>query len=469
MAKDYFQDIVPPSSDHARRTVRTEHEEKKVPAQSAVTEEERDEEFDQGVITEPAERSIRNIQVTPRAPRRTFPDRDAREVPPVGMGMPRRQKKVRWWIWGTAAASVGVLGLLLFVALRPTTVKVTPRSQSVSFDTTSQFAAYPITSGATDSLTYSVQESDLTDSEVVPSQGTVDAQEKSSGNITIYNDYQTIPLRLIATTRFETPEGLVFRVPADVVVPAKVGSTPGQVVVTVQADQAGANYNVAATKFTLPGLKSNSTMYAKVYAQSTESMSGGFVGQKPGVAAGARDAAIASMRTRLETKARAAAASTKDFLVFTELIQITYRELADTPEANGNIRLSQGAHVSVPMFPQTAFAIAVSQAFNIDAAGSTLTLVPNPGLSAQNLATTTMIGSDPIQFTLAGSGVMVWSVDAGALQRALAGKEKTAFNAIVAGIPSIQEAAARVQPFWKKTFPTTASEIKVDILKPLAK
>ncbi|MDB5238482.1 MAG: hypothetical protein JWM46_752 [Candidatus Kaiserbacteria bacterium] len=468
MAKDYFQDIVPPSNDHIRRAPRPVVPETPEPVISSVSDEDRDEEFDQGAISEPSERSIRNIQVTPRAPRRIFPDRDTREVPPVGMGMPRRPRKTRWWIWGTAVACVVALGLLLFVAMRPTTVKVTPRSQALTFDSSSQFTAYPAISGATDSLTYSTQESDLTDSQTVASQGTVHAEDKASGNITIYNAYQTTPLKLIATTRFETADGHVFRVPVDVVVPSMVGTTPGQVTVTVQADKAGADYNVGASKFTLPGLKSNTTMYAKVYAQSTESMVGGFVGDKPGVADGARQAAISSIRTRLEAKANAAAASTNDLLIFPDLMQITYRDLPDTSESDGSIRINESAHVSVPAFTQTDFAAAVAQASSIDTSGATLTLVPSSDFGAQNIATSTAIGTDPLQFSLTGKAVMVWNVDAGALQRSLAGKSDASFQTIVAGIPSIQQASARVEPFWKGTFPDTASAIKVEISKPLA-
>jgi hypothetical protein len=472
MAKDYFQDIVPPANDQGSRPTRTEKASAAmptpIPVKTSVSSEERDEEFDQGSISEPAERSIRNIQVAPRAARRSFPDRDMREVPPVGMGMPRRPRATRWWLWGTAGVCVVALGLLLFVSLRPTLVTVKPRSQALMFDQSSQFTAYP-TSSATDSLHYSVMESDITDSEVVPSQGTVHAEDKASGNITIYNDYQATPMRLVATTRFTTADGHVFRVPADVVVPAKVGSTPGQVTVTVQADKAGADYNVPASKFTVPGLKSSAAAYAHVYAQSTAAMSGGFVGDKPGVAAGALQTALANVRSRLETKAHDAASSTKELLIFPELMQITYQDLPQTNEDGGGVRISESAHIAIPTFSQSEFAGTVAQASSIDTTGGAVTLLSGTGFGAQNIATSTMIGTDPLQFSLTGQALVVWNIDAGALQRALAGKEQSAFQTIVGSIPSIASATARVEPFWKGTFPTSASSIKVEIIQPLAK
>ena len=474
MAKDYFQDIVPPNNDQGTRPARPEQAIPVTPAPapaamrtSSVSSEERDEEFDQGSISEPAERSIRNIPVAPRAPRRTFPDRDTREMPPVGMGMPRRPLTTRWWLWGVAAVSVVALGLLLFVALRPTVITVKPRSQTLVFDQSSQFTAYPASS-ATDSLTYSLQQSDITDSELVPSSGTVHAEDKASGNITIYNDYQATPLKLIATTRFQTADGHIFRVPADVVVPAKVGSKPGQVTVTVQADKAGADYNVTASKFTVPGLKSSAAAYAHVYAQSTDPMTGGFVGDKPGVAAGALQTALANVRARLEVKAHKAASSTPELLIFPQLMQITYQDQPQTSEAGG-VRINESAHVAIPAFSQSDFAAAIAQASSIDTSGATVTLAPGTGFGAQPLATSTALGSDPLQFSLSGSALIVWNVDAGVLQRALAGKEQGAFQTIIGGIPSVASATARVEPFWKGTFPASANSIKVVIVPPQAK
>ena len=90
---------------------------------------------------------------------------------------------------------------------------------------------------------------------------------KASGSITVYNNYSTASVKLIKNTRFQTPAGLIFRVPADVVIPGKQGSTPGQVTVTVFADQVGQQYNIGPTpRLTVPGLQSNAAMYAQIYA-----------------------------------------------------------------------------------------------------------------------------------------------------------------------------------------------------------
>ena len=47
------------------------------------------------------------------------------------------------------------------------------------------------------------------------------AKLKSSGKIIVYNNFSSEPQRLIIRTRFESPEGLVYRIPESIVVPGK--------------------------------------------------------------------------------------------------------------------------------------------------------------------------------------------------------------------------------------------------------
>jgi hypothetical protein len=73
---------------------------------------------------------------------------------------------------------------------------------------------------------------------------------------------------------------------------------------------------------------------------------------------------------------------------------------------------------------------------------------------------------DPLKFTLTGKALLVWEVDAAALASALAGRDSDAFQTIVDGFPGVQEAHARIEPLWKKTFPAEASDIKISVVKP---
>lgn len=452
MAKDYFQDIVPPeggSSDYQQP--QEAHEEMGATAIPINTSPQQD----------ASTRSIRNIAAPARQRSRTLPDQNA-PMPPVTR--PRRSAS-RILLWSIAAICILLLAALVLVAFRPTRVTVTPRTHSLNY-ASEQFIAYPASAEGESAFAYTVQTIELEDSEVVPSEGTVYAEEKASGNITVYNNYQTTPLRLVKNTRFASASGLIYRTPSEIVIPAKSGSTPGSVQITVVADQPGDEYNIPAGKFTVPGLQSTPAMYAQVYAQSSEPFVGGFKGERPGVEPGALETAIAAVRARLETKARDAAGRAEDgHESFPQLAQIEYTSLPNTSEAGDSVRVRQKATVLVPVFNSSVFASAVSDAAVTSGDTSSIDFVPAAGFSVAQVGTSTVLGSTSLGFSLSGPASLVWQVDANELRAALAGKDKSAFEAIVGAFPAIQEASARIEPFWKSTFPTDPAEIKVDVVE----
>lgn len=105
--------------------------------------------------------------------------------------------------------------------------------------------------------------------------------QKAHGVITIYNDYSSQPQPLVATTRFLSSGGKLFRLVNAVTVPGATQSggqlQPGNIEAEVEADQSGTDYNIGPDTFNLPGLK-GSPKYSKIYAKSSGSMDGGGAG-----------------------------------------------------------------------------------------------------------------------------------------------------------------------------------------------
>ncbi len=112
--------------------------------------------------------------------------------------------------------------------------------------------------------------------------GIKDVSVKSSGKIKIYNAYSSSAQTLIVNTRFLSPDGKIFRITKAVTVPgAKIQNgaiIPSFIEVTVVADQAGEQYNISPTKFSIPGFK-GTDKYEKFYGQSETAMSGGYIGE----------------------------------------------------------------------------------------------------------------------------------------------------------------------------------------------
>ncbi len=453
--KDFIQDITPPD------------DERRVPVGSD-SEPDASDEGEQG----PPERSIRNISVTSRA------RPSSRPVPQVHNPRGLAPEAVRtrgssrggMWLWALAVLMVVlVVGLGAYALLGSTTIDVVPRTQPVVFDPAMQFTATPAGNAATGTLAYTTRTTTIEDSTTVQGTGVEHVEERASGTITVYNAYSSEPVKLIKNTRFETPDGHIYRTPSSVVIPGKSGSTPGSVEVTVFADQSGEEYNVGpVSRLTVPGLKDSSPdMYESVYAAAPAAFTGGFSGERPAVSETVLDNARSQLRSRLETKARdTVAAGSEEEFVFPELMKITYQSLPSTTESGGSLRVNESATIQVPVFDRAAFTDAVARYVSADASESDMTLIPEEDLRAVPTgALVAEIGSAPIVFSLSGKATLVWNVDRDAVAAALAGREQDAFMTIIGEFSGIETAHASIAPFWSSTFPE-ASDITVSIADP---
>lgn len=87
------------------------------------------------------------------------------------------------------------------------------------------------------------------------------------GTITIHNDAPVSQL-LVATTRFLTPDGKLYRLEDRTVVPGR-----GTVDAEIYADQEGPEFNIEPTTFTVPGL--SEARQKLVYGKTSSNITGG--------------------------------------------------------------------------------------------------------------------------------------------------------------------------------------------------
>ena len=370
-------------------------------------------------------------------------------------------------MWILAGVCVFVLLIALAVGLRKTTVTVIPRSHAVVFDASTTFNAYPEAIASSSTLVYTLQSFDLEDSALLTTSGTQHAEHKASGTITVINEYSAAPVRLVKATRFETPDGLIFRTPADIVVPGMRGTSAGTVDVTVIADVAGTKFNIGpVVKFTLPGLKGGA-MFSKVSAKSNGAMAGGFVGDEPAAAPGEVEAAKSGVRDRLVAAIAERVAAITPGSAFVGLAVVSYQDEPNTAEGTNGVRIHEKAHVDVPVFNTDVLSHEIARVVSADTEGASIGIVHGNGYGAMSASTSTL-GNEMLTFSLTGSATLVWNVDENALAQALAGKNQGAFQTIVNGFTGIQEARARIEPFWKTSFPTDPTAIRISIEKPIA-
>lgn len=372
-------------------------------------------------------------------------------------------------MWGGAGVLILALLFIAFAMFQKTSVVVTPRTHPISADNIS-LTAYPASTPANaGELTYIIASQTFDATKSVPANGTMQAQDYASGQITVYNE-SAGQMRLIKNTRFETPAALIFRIHDSVNVPAAKAGVPGSATVTAYADQPGDQYNIAPTeRFTVPGL-SGGPNFKKVYAKSTAAFIGGFVGMKPSVAVSDLDAARTALRTALEQQARASAntLTATGTAVFPDLLSISYESLPVEAGQNGTATVHEKATVTLPVFPTALFAKKLAVAVSADSGDAPMHLMDAGGLTVHRAESSGTAANAPITITVTGKAALVWDVDAAALAKALAGtsKAKSSFDSMISGFPGVDKADAFIRPFWRGTFPSDPSQISIVVTQP---
>lgn len=382
---------------------------------------------------------------------------------------PERPRKQRrgfigsrfFWILLSVVVICAAVGLLMSTLFAGATVTVSPRTATVTTPATMQ-AQLNAPAG---SLPYQVINSTRTASTSVPASGTKQVSIAASGPMTIYNT-TTVGQDLVANTRFQTTDGKIYRVHADVSVPAAKGTAPGTVTVTVYADAPGADYNrTSETQFTIPGFK-GTTKFDKFYAKAP-ALSGGLVGTQPAVAD--KDLATAqqalkqglsdAMNQMLQNEVP------KEFMVVPGTLVINYDAISQTPGENGTAILSQTANASANVLETRSLASAIAKQTVEGYTGEALTFADLSQISIA-LATSSK-ATNTLTLALSGTPKLVWQFDPNALQQALIGKPKSQFETILKTFaPAIScstetPCQASIRPFWTSTFPNSAAKIEV--------
>jgi hypothetical protein len=193
-----------------------------------------------------------------------------------------------WKIFITLSLLVGVFALSLFLYLFLPKAKVTvflkTKSQSVDAEIKGSTKNVSVDSSNEAIPAKAISFVDEISKSFSSTGEKSASSRKARGTITIYNEYSSASQPLVATTRFLSSEGKLFRLVSGTVIPGmtKVGTEmkPGAVEAEVVADEAGDSFNISAATFTIPGFQgSGNEKYSKFYAKSFSAMTGGGSGE----------------------------------------------------------------------------------------------------------------------------------------------------------------------------------------------
>jgi len=304
-------------------------------------------------------------------------------------------------------------------------------------------------------------------SKEIPATVEKELNRKASGNIVIYNTYSSKSQKLVKRTRFETPDGKIYRIDKPVIVPGTTVQEgeiiPGSIEVTVYADIPGENYNIELTDFTIPGFKGD-PRFEKFYARSETPMNGGF----SGVVKTASLEEIKYAREELQNSLKETLLSQTqipgDFILYDDAVFFMFDVSdTDTETTKNFVKITENGKLYGVIFNKGELSnyIAKNTTASYDGSDVTVQELEDLKFSLSNDSNFNPVEDEKIDFSLSGEATIVWKIDGVELATLLAGKDKQDFLSIIGEYPNIQTFEAVIRPFWKKTFPENSEDITV--------
>ncbi len=390
-----------------------------------------------------------------------------------GNGGHRKKFKLKGWpikigivvicLLVLAGLIYGISGQFAYV-----TVKVTPKQGRLLISNT-----YQASSNGQTGLKF-VLASNLQDEATVTvnATGKQNVQTKAQGQITIYNNYSPQAQKIVATTRFQTANGLIFRTPSAVTIPGQTvnssGQTaPGQITLNVIADKAGADYNVEPANFTIPGFK-GTPKATKIYAQSKIAMAGGFVGEQGQVSEVDKAKAETELKKILTDKItqKLTPQVPDDYVLFNGAVIMNFNEsVLPTPNAPDKATFKMTVNATGILFNKADLSkyLATQQVPDYQSEPVAITNWDQLKFTLQDADKLNVNSLEQISFKLDGNGHLVWAFD----EKALKDKLRLATSANYKDVfdknfPTIQTATVIFSPPWIRTVPADESKIKVE-------
>lgn len=365
------------------------------------------------------------------------------------------------------ASGVILLLVILYVFLGSAQIIIKPQEQPLDFQlnvlASSDFPEVDVNANKTPGqfLSYSADVSkDFTSS------GQKEIARKAKGKIAVYNNFNSEPQGLIATTRFESSKGLIFRIPHPIVIPgAKLVSgklVPGSVTAEVIADKPGAQYNINADRFAIPGFK-GTPKFNGFYAESSNPMADGATGlakvvteqdfntAKDAVTKEATDKALAGLKAKLNN------------LKITEAVNVQITSLKSTAQiddAAEGFAMVVTAEAKTVAFSESDL-LKVIEGF-INQKGDLVLL--NDSLSLNYSEPKIDVDKKTLNFKVTVKGQAAAKVDTEKIVNSLLGMKQSDIKDYLLGIKEVESARVILSPFWVKSVPKNRQDVEVKMV-----
>lgn len=371
---------------------------------------------------------------------------------------------------GILLAAVVILGSVVYATTGSAHVALSPIGKPLDTQITVQASdTFATVDDAFLKIPGQLLEVSKTATKTVAATGSRDVASKARGKLTIYNEYSSSPQTLVATTRFQSEKGLIFRTLQNITVPGstvKAGKTvAGTIAVDVVADKPGTDYNIPAGKFTVMAFieKGDTEKAKRFYGISDQPMSGGASGPSTVVTQtnfdSARDAAIAAVKEQIKS----ALASQDTELMVIDDDSPTMKDIQSSARANDaadSVTATATGTLKTVAFRATDLQDLVRRSI---LKKDRLVVIPNKlQFSYSDIVFKPDLGI--LTFTVTVKGIGYMPVDTDAIKRDIGGKNIKAISDYFKSREGVRSATVTMSPFWVRSVPTNPAKIDIELL-----
>jgi len=302
--------------------------------------------------------------------------------------------------------------------------------------------------------------------QLFPASGSSTVSEKAAGKITIYNGYSSQPQKLVAMTRFASPEGKIFRLSGQIIVPgAQIANgkiIPASIDAGLVADKPGSDYNIGpVSRLVIPGFK-GTPKYDGFYGEIKEQLQGGFVGKKAVPTADditkAKSKAADILKTSLQSSFLTSYPRDFKILDGTSNLNVTKLKVDENTDANGNFSVLGEADLEALGFRES----------DLKSLLLTLAKRDNPidifaVLKLDYGAAQADFKRRSETFYLSASGTVVPEFSADDFSAKIIGKPLSEVKSLVSNLPGLMSAKVSLWPIWLNSLPLEPGKIKIEV------
>lgn len=303
-----------------------------------------------------------------------------------------------------------------------------------------------------------------------PAHGKEEVSVKAHGRLVVYNAYNSEPQVLVATTRFESPEGKVFRLNERVTIPgARMvnGSlTSSSLEVAVTADESGEAYNSArgTGRWKIPGFK-GTPRYEGFYAEAREPFVGGFIGERAEPTEEDIQLATIALREVLKNALynELRIVHTEKFVLFPEASSTLFikEEIQKESQAPGMFSVFGEAEMRELVFEEIMFRDAIIRKTKQEIPEGETLVVNDITITYDKPQVLFTKGS--MEFVASGNIVFVHSFDTQTFKQEILGKDEASLKNLVLGIDGLERVNVALRPFWVRRVPEELDKIDIVI------